>query len=431
MGNNNLRKEYKENFLKQLKNISPNITIKGEYINSLTKIKCECEHGHIFYRDPSHLLRGQGCPICSHKLIIPEINSLWAERPDLRIYIAEDSIEFTKHTTQKSEKHINIKCPDCGFTQKIRTDHFTNGHFSCPVCSDNISYPNKMLRVFLIKLKEEAKIENLVFEKYERINGRRSWYDASFSYQGKNYFCEIDGGYHRRQTNRGVLEDTQKRDKEKDEYAKNKGIKLIRIPIVISDFKEFKEQILKSELSQIFNLNSFDWRDCVEEYIKIKFKGRDKAIAETIALNSGKYTIAEYAYIFKMSAPSVKNIFKKGVELQWCQEEDLSKEDFSGISFIAINLKTKEEIYCRNITAFILKIDNLRENYKKIKDKNKQKIFQGKIRNYIKNNKNFENFQFKIILRDEYLDYCLQTVIFSESYKEIEKFYKKEGETNG
>lgn len=50
----------------ELKQLHPHIVICDEYYNNKTPLKCYCTQGqHYFYKDAHHLLRGQGCPICS------------------------------------------------------------------------------------------------------------------------------------------------------------------------------------------------------------------------------------------------------------------------------------------------------------------------------------------------------------------------------
>lgn len=52
-------------FIKEIKNINNNIEIIGTYINSNTKILCECKiDGYNWSALPLNLLRGTGCPIC-------------------------------------------------------------------------------------------------------------------------------------------------------------------------------------------------------------------------------------------------------------------------------------------------------------------------------------------------------------------------------
>ena len=51
-------------------------------------------------------------------------------------------------------------------------------------------------------------------------------------------------------------------DKIKDELANNHNITMIRINAYESNSDYLSEQILKSELSRIFNLNNIDWNLC-------------------------------------------------------------------------------------------------------------------------------------------------------------------------
>ena len=49
----------------------------------------------------------------------------------------------------------------------------------------------------------------------------------------------------------------------------------------------------------------------------------------------------------------------------------------------------------------------------------------------IKEDKIYNNFQFKIISKQEYLNNCLILVILSENYKEIKNFYESKEIING
>ena len=50
-----------EQFSNKIKNIVPDISIIGEYINNHTKIKCRCNKcKKIFYKIPASILLGSG-----------------------------------------------------------------------------------------------------------------------------------------------------------------------------------------------------------------------------------------------------------------------------------------------------------------------------------------------------------------------------------
>ena len=56
-----------EEFKEKMFLINPQIEIIGEYINNSTKIKCKCFRcNHIWMSLPTNLVKGRGCPNCSH-----------------------------------------------------------------------------------------------------------------------------------------------------------------------------------------------------------------------------------------------------------------------------------------------------------------------------------------------------------------------------
>lgn len=65
------KKLTQEEVVKRVKEINPNIEIIGEYINSKAKIKCKClVDGYEWCATPNHILRGKGCPKCAGNIKI-------------------------------------------------------------------------------------------------------------------------------------------------------------------------------------------------------------------------------------------------------------------------------------------------------------------------------------------------------------------------
>ena len=59
------KKKTHEQFVLEMYEVNPNIEILGKYVDAKTKILCRCKiHMCEWMLDPSHLLGGQGCPIC-------------------------------------------------------------------------------------------------------------------------------------------------------------------------------------------------------------------------------------------------------------------------------------------------------------------------------------------------------------------------------
>ena len=56
-----------EQFICELKSISPKVEIISEYYRDSNKVSCKCrECGYIWEATPSNLLKGSGCPSCAH-----------------------------------------------------------------------------------------------------------------------------------------------------------------------------------------------------------------------------------------------------------------------------------------------------------------------------------------------------------------------------
>ena len=113
--------------------------------------KCECLlDNHVFELFEHRIKDGVGCPVCGKRKLIPEVNSLYDEHPELLIYLK--NIDDAKNVTSNSSKTITCICPFCGEEKCLIVNNFTRYGFSCSYCSDGISYPNKFVRNFLMQL---------------------------------------------------------------------------------------------------------------------------------------------------------------------------------------------------------------------------------------------------------------------------------------
>lgn len=60
-----LRKTH-DDFLREIQKVNASVKVVGTYVNSYTKIECEClSCGNRWYSVPQNLLRGRGCPECA------------------------------------------------------------------------------------------------------------------------------------------------------------------------------------------------------------------------------------------------------------------------------------------------------------------------------------------------------------------------------
>lgn len=82
-------KKTHEQFLQELSEINPNVTILGKYVNYETKILCKCNFdGNEWYATPHNLLKYRGCPRCKKSQ---------GERM-VENYLVNNNISFESHT---------------------------------------------------------------------------------------------------------------------------------------------------------------------------------------------------------------------------------------------------------------------------------------------------------------------------------------------
>ena len=246
-----------DEFLKRFKEKGnpDELEIIGNYkkSNEPILVRCKNDSRHIFYTNPTYLLGGMHCPYCTgHR--VDSTNSLNSLRPDLTQCLKNK--EDGDKVTLKSEVVLELKCPNCGFEKNQTAKELTRYGFSCLVCGDNISFPNKFIRNML-------KMLNIPFVpewKDSWTEGKR--YDVKFEKDGQNILVEMDGGFHKRETQYKTLKTNQETDRLKNELAKKNGYKLIRINCDISDAKTIFKNIKNSELSDILDLKDFNWKEC-------------------------------------------------------------------------------------------------------------------------------------------------------------------------
>ncbi len=122
------RKKTTEEFIIDLHKINSNIEIKGEYVNSQTKVDCKCTIcGHEWKTVPNHLLQGEGCPACGGRLkktnqqFVSELYQLRPSFTPLETYINDAT-------------PIKIRCDVCGNEWTVTPNNLFHGR-GCPFCS--------------------------------------------------------------------------------------------------------------------------------------------------------------------------------------------------------------------------------------------------------------------------------------------------------
>ena len=176
------------------------------------------------------------------------------------------------------------------------------------MCSDSVSYPNKVGRYFI----KQTLAENIEFE-YCKEWCQNKIYDIYFEYNGNKYVIEMDGNQHYRETynfHSQTYEEIHNNDLFKEKLAKENNVILIRIDCRISDINYIKKNILDSELSKIFDLSNIDWKE-------IERSSRDMNLLKSICEDYCENTlfIKEIAKKYYTSSEAINRYIKQGKQL--------------------------------------------------------------------------------------------------------------------
>lgn len=363
-----------EDFIKKHKNdFNKNIEIIGKYIRNTIPIlvQCKTNPNHKWMMFPDDLVGGRGCPFC-RGMRVDDTNSVASCRPDLVKYF-KDKDDALKYTSGSS-KRVDLICPNCGFEKNITVQCLTEKGFSCPVCGDGISYPNKFIRNMLSMLGMEFNVEWT----HEKCKG--CYYDVEFKINNEIYLVEMDGDFHYFERGYGNLKDVQEKDKIKNLMAKENGWNLIRIEALQSSAEYLFNNIKNSELSKIFDLSNFDYVECGKRSEKSLVIEVCEYFNKNLNIN-----YSELGRIFKLNSETISNYIKKGKEYGLINKAFVKKNGSKLISVYKNGKLKKTYISATECVNNIEKDFNL-------------KISKDKIYKIIKENKIIENkYTFKYV----------------------------------
>lgn len=282
--------------------------------------KCGWDEGWI---RENHLLNGIGCSCCSGRTAVLGINTIWdTDRWMCDLGVSE---EDAKKYTRSSNQKIDIICPKCGNKKVITVNKTYNRKSIACVCGDGFSYNEKLMHNMLKQL-------NVNFETQynpEYLKPKRS----DFYLPDYNLVIETDGGIGHRggkaygKSNK-TLEELIEIDKWKDSKHLEHGIKTIRINCFESNLEYIKNNILKSELVDIFDLSKLDLLKCEEFAIKSNivkevcdyWNSKEEWETTEIIGSNNSWGIK--------SGKTIRRYLNKGVKLGWCNynsNEELKK----------------------------------------------------------------------------------------------------------
>lgn len=188
------------------------------YNNTHTAVKINCSIHGEFEQDPSHHLRGSGCPKCGNNV---KSKDFFISKS---IETHGDYYDYSKVDFINTKLKVTIICPIHGEFNQTPSHHYNGA--GCPICRES---------------KGEREIRNYLIDKQIKYKPQHRFKDCrdkkplpfDFYLPEHNTCIEFDGEQHFKVKEQwgGVegLLDRQRKDKIKTEYCKENNINLIRI----------------------------------------------------------------------------------------------------------------------------------------------------------------------------------------------------------
>jgi len=255
-----------------------------------------------------------------------QCNALAITHPYLIVYLVnkDDIYKYSKGMHKK----VFTKCPNCGYEKEKSICDLVNRGFYCPKCSDGVPYPEKFMYNFL---------EQLLNKEFE-VQLSKTTFKWCKNYKYDNYIKSINciiethGIQHYKETTGfwGKLSEIQNNDIDKEELAKNNGIKnYIIIDCSESELESIKNNIMQSKLPDLLNFkeDDIDWKKC-HEYACCSLV---KVVCDLWNEGIEKQKINN---ILKLSKSSVLKYLNQGFKIGWCNYngKEISKNNLINMS---------------------------------------------------------------------------------------------------
>lgn len=275
------------------------------YVNAITPMEFYCSKGHTWKTKLGNVTHNhQGCPYCSGRYFIVGESDLYTVYPEIaRLLLNPDE---GRNMSKCCDKKASFKCPSCGAISEHMVSNVVKRGFSCPVCSDGISYPNKFTASMLSQL-EVRFIHEFSFDEAS--------YRYDFYLPDYNIIIEMHGRQHYEEWNRSsrALQEEQLNDRNKMCFAINKGIShYIVIDSRNSDINYISKNILNSDLKYMFDLSTVDWRQC-------GYFASGSLVHQAAKLYNDGNDVSDIARILTYSEPAIRNFLKKATKLDLCK----------------------------------------------------------------------------------------------------------------
>lgn len=272
--------------------------------------KCGCESDYIFeskFTSKSNEVRCSACGKYKSKLVVG-FNDIETTDPWVIDFLV-DKNDACKYMSSQSKK-ILMRCPYCNKEKFVSICQLKRDKkISCECNSRIVSYPERIM----LSVLKQLDINYIYQFSPKWANNRR--YD--FYLPDLNTIIETDGGLGHGNKNYRNPKMTPIISKQIDEYkndlAYDNNIDLIRIDCKINEFEYIKDNIIKSKLSSICNINSIDWDKCEMDSIK------NEAFEICKFKNEHPYMqISDIAKQFNIDRNSIRKYLNDGTKFGWC-----------------------------------------------------------------------------------------------------------------
>jgi len=104
--------------------------LSDNYINDRTKLKIKCNKDHIFYMNWDNFNQGSRCPICSQKLIAKKLKHSYEY---VKKQIEKEGYKLLSKKYINNNTYLKVECLK-GHKYKTKFASFISGH-RCPICA--------------------------------------------------------------------------------------------------------------------------------------------------------------------------------------------------------------------------------------------------------------------------------------------------------
>ena len=225
----NDRRKNREQYVRDLMEVNPNIIVVGEYINAHTPTLHRCLiDGYEWYAKPNNILSGRGCPKCGGTM--KKLHEEYVEE----LALINPSVEVIGQYID-AKTPISHKCLIDGCVwDSSPTNMLSKG--GCPQCNESLG--ERQVRQWLekrdIKYEFQKPFKDCCDKKPLPFDFYLENYNVAIEYQGGQHYYPVDyfGGEEK-------FKLQQKHDNIKREYCKNNGIRLLEIPY----YKKVEEEL--------------------------------------------------------------------------------------------------------------------------------------------------------------------------------------------